>query len=79
MLRAKAVKFREEGARTRDKLLTSTDAVFKAASIPLVDVTINTLNSNTGVRKVIEKVTGIHHGLKNIFADKEIISTVFFS
>ncbi len=61
MLRAKAVKFRDEGARTRDKLLTSTDAVFKAASIPLVDVTINTLNSNTGVRKVIEKVTGIHH------------------
>jgi glycerol-3-phosphate dehydrogenase subunit C len=61
MLRAKAVNYREHGAKLRDKVLTSTDTVFSAGSIPLVDVTVNALNKVTGFRKIVEKVAGIHH------------------
>jgi len=60
MLRAKAVKFKEEGAKLRDKVLTSTDTVFAMASIPLVDVTVNTVNKNDGFRKVLDSTFGIH-------------------
>jgi glycerol-3-phosphate dehydrogenase subunit C len=61
MLRAKAVKFKEEGASLRDRVLTSTDAVFKLASIPLIDITGNSLNRNAGFRKLLESIAGIHH------------------
>jgi Fe-S oxidoreductase len=61
MLRAKAVRFRGEGASLRDRMLTSTDKVFGLASIPLVDVTVNALNHNPGARKMLESATGIHH------------------
>jgi glycerol-3-phosphate dehydrogenase subunit C len=61
MLRAKAVKFRNEGASLRDRMLTSTDKVFGLASIPLVDVTVNALNQNSGARKMLESAAGIHH------------------
>ncbi len=61
MLRAKAVKFKEEGAKLRDRVLTSTDAVFSMTSIPLVDITVNALNNNAGFRKVLESTAGIHH------------------
>jgi glycerol-3-phosphate dehydrogenase subunit C len=64
MLRAKAVKFREEGARMRDRLLTSTDRVFGLTSIPLVDVTVNAFNRNGTFRKVLESAGGIHHEAK---------------
>ena len=64
MLRAKAVKFREKGARTRDRLLTSTDRVFGLTSIPLVDVTVNALNRSSGFRKMLESAGGIHHEAK---------------
>ncbi|MDA8752601.1 heterodisulfide reductase-related iron-sulfur binding cluster [Halieaceae bacterium] len=60
MLRAKAVKFREEGARLRDRVLTSTDTVFGMTAIPLVDVTVNALNGNTGFRKLFESAFGVH-------------------
>jgi Fe-S oxidoreductase len=60
MLRAKAVKFREEGARLRDRVLTSTDTVFRMTSIPLVDVTVNAVNRNGTLRKALEAVAGIH-------------------
>ena len=60
MLRAKAVKFREKGARLRDRLLTSTDAVFGAVSIPLVDVTVNAINNSGVLRKALESAAGIH-------------------
>ena len=56
MLRAKAVKFREEGARLRDRLLTSTDTVFKLTSIPLVDITVNAINRSG----VFPQGTGVH-------------------
>jgi Fe-S oxidoreductase len=61
MLRAKAVKFREEGARLRDRVLTSTDTVFGMTSIPLVDVTVNAVNRNATMRKALESTAGIHH------------------
>ena len=61
MLRAKAVKYKEEGAKLRDRVLTSTDAVFGAATIPLVDVTVNALNRNSTFRKVFESTLGVHH------------------
>jgi Fe-S oxidoreductase len=61
MLRAKAVQFREKGAKLRDRVLTSTDKVFGMASIPLVDVTVNAVNRSSGMRKVLESTLGLHH------------------
>jgi Fe-S oxidoreductase len=60
MLRAKAVKFKTEGAKLRDRVLTSTDTLFGLISIPLVDITVNAVNANPTFRKVLESVTGIH-------------------
>jgi len=61
MLRAKAVRYREQGASFRDRTLTNTDGVAKLATIPLVDVTVNALNKNTGFRKALESTLGVHH------------------
>jgi Fe-S oxidoreductase len=61
MLRAKAVRFKEEGASFRDRVLTNTDGVSKAASIPLIDVTVNAFNKNQTFRKILEKSLGVHH------------------
>ncbi len=61
MLRAKAIKFKEEGARFRDKTLTSTDRVFGLATIPLVDVTVNALAKQSTARKALESMMDIHH------------------
>ena len=60
MLRAKAVKFRDHGAKFRDKLLSSTDAIGKLASIPVVSRSVNAANKNGVVRTVMEKTLGIH-------------------
>ncbi|MGB1140749.1 MAG: heterodisulfide reductase-related iron-sulfur binding cluster [Halioglobus sp.] len=61
MLRAKAVKYKEEGAKLRDRVLTSTDTVFGLASIPLVDITVNAVNRSTPLRKAMESAIGLHH------------------
>lgn len=61
MLRAKAIHFKQQGASTRDKILTSTDKVGKLASIPIVDITVNALNKNQGFRKALESNLGVHH------------------
>ena len=61
MLRDKAVRFRETGARLRDRALTSTDRVFGLTAIPLVDVTVNAVNGNATLRKAVESTMGIHH------------------
>ncbi|WP_020682171.1 heterodisulfide reductase-related iron-sulfur binding cluster [Marinobacterium rhizophilum] len=61
MLRAKAVHFKQQGASFRDLTLTSTDRVGALASIPLVDVTVNAMNANTGFRRLLEKSLGVHH------------------
>ena len=60
MLRAKAVKFSEGRVKTRDKLLTSTVAVGKFAGLPIVSEVTNAINKIPTMRKVIEKVSGIH-------------------
>ena len=61
MLRAKAVNFKENGAKLRDKVLTSTDTVFGLTSIPLVDITVNAVNKSSTMRKMFESTLGIHH------------------
>ena len=60
MLRGKAVKFKRDGASVRDKLLTSTDAVGKLASVPVVANVVNAANKNGAARKVLQGTLGIH-------------------
>jgi len=60
MLRAKAQRFKNEGASLRDTIMTSTDAVGKLATIPLVDITVNAANKTPLFRNALEKTLGIH-------------------
>jgi glycerol-3-phosphate dehydrogenase subunit C len=60
MLRAKAQRFKDGKVSTRDKLLTSTDFVGSIAGIPVVAQTVNTANNIKSIRKVMDKVIGIH-------------------
>ena len=64
MLRAKAVKFRKEGAPASAKLLSNTRTVGRLASIPVVVEAVNWGNSNPTVRGVIEKTLGVHRDAK---------------
>jgi len=59
MLRAKAIKFKQQGASMRDKLLSSTDAVGKLASIPVIVQSVNAANNFKPTRKLLEKVLGV--------------------
>jgi len=59
MLRAKAVKFKQAGASLRDRLLSSTDALGKLATIPVVVQTVNALNANGAARGLMEKALGV--------------------
>ena len=60
MLRAKAARFRKEGASVRDRILSATDKVGKLAGIPVVVNVVNATNrSNTG-RKLLEATLGVH-------------------
>jgi len=59
MLRAKAVKYKKGGASFRDKLLSSTDALGKLASIPVVVQAVNLVNKTPATRKVMDSVLGI--------------------
>jgi len=65
MLRAKAVKFKREGAGFRDRLLSSTDLLGKIASIPVVVQAVNAVNRSRPARKAMDRVLGIH-------ADREL-------
>jgi Fe-S oxidoreductase len=60
MLRAKAVRYRKEGVRVRDRVLSSTDTVGKLAGIPVVAQVVNTVNKIKPVRKLMQAVSGIH-------------------
>ena len=60
MLRAKAVKFKQGGATFRDKLLSSTDAIGKLATIPVVVQFVNAANKAPAARGVMDKVLGVH-------------------
>ena len=59
MLRAKAVKFKQQGASPRDRILSSTDAVGKLASIPVVVHAVNKINKTPSTRKLMESVLGV--------------------
>jgi Fe-S oxidoreductase len=60
MLRAKAVKFREDGAKLRDRLLSSTDAMGKLATIPVVVQTVNAVNKSGLARGLMQSMLGVH-------------------
>ena len=59
MLRGKSYKYRTEGARFRDRMLSSTDRMGKLAAIPVVAQIVNKTNSMPAARKLIEKTLGI--------------------
>ncbi len=60
MLRAKAVKFRKGNVRFRDKLLSSTDALGKLATIPVVVQGVNAANRSKFIRGIMESTLGVH-------------------
>ena len=60
MLRAKAVNFRKGAARLRDRLLSSTDALGKLATIPVVVQAVNAANKSGLARTILHKTLGIH-------------------
>lgn len=59
MLRAKAVKARKGQVSTRDKLLSSTDAVGKFAGIPVIVQMVNAANRSTAGRKLLQSTLGV--------------------
>jgi len=60
MLRAKAVRFRRQGAGFRDRLLSSTDVVGRIAGIPVVNEIVNAANRNRVGRRLLERALGVH-------------------
>ncbi len=61
MLRAKAVRFKKEGASVRDKILSATDKVGKLAGIPVVVKAVNATNRSKTGRKLLQGTLGVHH------------------
>jgi glycerol-3-phosphate dehydrogenase subunit C len=59
MLRAKAKRFRDEGAPVRDRILAATDTVGKLAGIPVVSELVNAANRNDTARVILEKTLGV--------------------
>jgi len=60
MLRAKALKLKKGNITTRDKILSSTDAVGSLAGIPVVSGVVNAANKAKPTRKILESVLGVH-------------------
>lgn len=60
MLRAKAQKFRDGDTKWRDRIITSTDPVFDAISIPGINRLANLAAGNPTLRAWGEKMAGIH-------------------
>jgi Fe-S oxidoreductase len=60
MLRAKAVRFREEGARMRDRMLSATDVVGSIAGIPVVSQVVNAVNRSRLGRRLLDRALGVH-------------------
>lgn len=59
MLRAKANKFKRQGASVRDKMLSGTDQVGSLLGIPVIAQTFNTAKRLATVRKGMQEVLGI--------------------
>ncbi len=64
MLRAKAVKYKKGEVKFRDKLLSSTDALGRLASIPVVTQATNFAINNGAARSVMDGVLAIHKARK---------------
>lgn len=60
MLRAKAVKYRQGEVKFRDRLLTSTDAVSRLASIPVVSGIVNAVNKTQVGRELLDEFLQVH-------------------
>jgi glycerol-3-phosphate dehydrogenase subunit C len=60
MLRAKATRFKKQGASRRDRVLSSTDTVGRFAGIPVVVQLVNATNRSPTGRKLLEKTLRIH-------------------
>jgi glycerol-3-phosphate dehydrogenase subunit C len=60
MLRAKAVKFRKGEMTFRDRLLSSTDAMGKLATIPVVVQFVNGANRTGFARGLMQRTLGVH-------------------
>ncbi|XOV84695.1 MAG: heterodisulfide reductase-related iron-sulfur binding cluster [bacterium] len=60
MLRAKAYKFKEKDTKWRDRLITSTDPIFDAISVPGVAQSANAAAGSKTLRKLGEQAIGIH-------------------
>ena len=60
MLRAKAIKYKKGETTFRDKLLSSTDAMGKLASIPVVVQAVNASLKSKPIRKMVDSVLHIH-------------------
>jgi Fe-S oxidoreductase len=60
MLRAKAYKFRNGDTRWRDRIITSTDPIFDALSVPGVAGAANAAAGNRTLRKLGDRMLGIH-------------------
>jgi glycerol-3-phosphate dehydrogenase subunit C len=60
MLRAKAHKFKNADTKWRDRVITSTDPIFDAISTPGVAQLANAAANNKTLRKLGDKMAGIH-------------------
>ena len=60
MLRAKAARFKTAKPRWRDRLITSTDPVFRMLATPGVAQTANAAAKSTGLRALGERIAGVH-------------------
>ena len=59
MLRGKAASFKKNGARIRDRVLSSTDTVGQLATIPIISQVVNKANKTGPVRKAMETLIGV--------------------
>jgi Fe-S oxidoreductase len=59
MLRAKAKRFRDQGAPLPDRVLADTDRVGSLAGIPVVAEVVNAVNRSGAGRKLLEKTLGV--------------------
>lgn len=59
MLRAKAKRFREQGASPAARLLSNTDLVGRLAGIPVVAEAVNALNASAPGRALLEATLGV--------------------
>lgn len=60
MLRAKAYKFQQHDTKWRDRLITSTDAIFSTIATPGIAQVANAAADSKPLRKLAEKTIGIH-------------------